>query len=79
MFDKFELPKPLDEFKMPPSKGINRKSHIGMLVLFLNSEGEIRLAKQRRRQSCASDHSILRKLHNSKVIVPLDLRTLNVD
>ena len=33
MFDKFELPKPLDEFKMPPSKGINRKSHIGMLIL----------------------------------------------
>jgi hypothetical protein len=29
MFDKFELPKPIDEFKMPPSKGINRKSHIG--------------------------------------------------
>ena len=35
MFDKFELPKPIDEFKMPPSKGINRKSHIGKQNFFI--------------------------------------------
>ena len=35
MFDKFELPKPIDEFKMPPSKGINRKSHIGKQSFYI--------------------------------------------